>query len=178
MSAVLHMHAFRQNARSRHVRSAHWRRPAVIIYLCVVLRIICMYPLETQIETFSSGELVFSVRIYSFTKSKLPRLPCECSLRKGCRFAPHTLPLFSYIISTTDQKRPHWHSWQSWSYWFSRDYSLHFSHLNHPWLYLSFPVALAATLTHILPKPNPHCDYHIMLSPYYQNGADLGFCYC
>lgn len=24
-------------------------------------------------------------------------------------------------------------------------------------------------------NPNPRCDYHIMLLPYYQNGADLGF---
>lgn len=29
--------------------------------------------------------------------------------------------------------------------------------------------------SHTLPKPNPCCDYHIMLLPYYQNGADLGF---
>lgn len=47
--------------------------------------------------------------------------------------------------------------------------------LSFSWLYLSFPVALTALLLHTLPKPNPHCDYHIMLLPYYQNGADLGF---
>lgn len=47
--------------------------------------------------------------------------------------------------------------------------------LSASWLYLSFPVALTALRLHTLPKPNPHCDYRIMLSPYYQNGADLGF---
>lgn len=47
--------------------------------------------------------------------------------------------------------------------------------LSVSWLYLSFPVALTALLSRTLPKPNPYCDYHIMLLPYYQNGADLGF---
>lgn len=47
--------------------------------------------------------------------------------------------------------------------------------LSVSWLYLSFPVALTVWLSHSLPKPNPSCDYHIMLLPYYQNGADLGF---
>lgn len=47
--------------------------------------------------------------------------------------------------------------------------------LSVSWLYLSFPVALTVWLSHSLPKPNPPCDYHIMLLPYYQNGADLGF---
>lgn len=47
--------------------------------------------------------------------------------------------------------------------------------LSLSWFYLSFRVALNALLSHTLPKPNPHCDYHIMLLPYYQNGADLGF---
>lgn len=36
-------------------------------------------------------------------------------------------------------------------------------------------MALTALLPDTLPKPNPHSDYRIMLLPYYQNGADLGF---
>lgn len=47
--------------------------------------------------------------------------------------------------------------------------------LSVSWLYRSFRVALTALLSHTLHKPNPHCDYHIMLLPCYQNGADLGF---
>lgn len=47
--------------------------------------------------------------------------------------------------------------------------------LSASWLYLTFPVALTAQLLHTVPKPNPFCHYHIMLLPYYQNGADLGF---
>lgn len=47
--------------------------------------------------------------------------------------------------------------------------------LSLSWFYLSFRVPLNALLSHTLPKPNPDCDYHIMLLPYYQNGADLGF---
>lgn len=50
--------------------------------------------------------------------------------------------------------------------------------LSASWLYFSFPVALSALLTHTLPKPNPHCDYHIMLLPYYQNGAHLDYICC
>lgn len=42
-------------------------------------------------------------------------------------------------------------------------------------IYLSFRVALTALLSYTPSKPNPHCDYHIMLLPYYQNGADLAF---
>lgn len=42
-------------------------------------------------------------------------------------------------------------------------------------IYLSFGVALVALLSYTPSKPNPHCDYHIMLLPYYQNGADLAF---
>lgn len=36
-------------------------------------------------------------------------------------------------------------------------------------------MALTALLPDTLPKANPHSDYRIMLLPYYQNGADLGF---
>lgn len=36
-------------------------------------------------------------------------------------------------------------------------------------------MALTALLADTLPKANPHSDYRLMLLPYYQNGADLGF---
>lgn len=55
---------------------------------------------------------------------------------------------------------------------FSLQSSLHCSYL--PPAYISLLVWLWL-LSYTPSTPNPHCDYHIMLLTYYQNGADLAF---
>lgn len=90
------------------------------------------------------------------------------------------IPLFSETISAKDQNTPPREARQSWSYWFSRDFSslppiITPLLLSASCISLSFRVDLTALLSHAPSKPNPRCDYHIMLLPYYQNGTALAF---